>query len=260
MSWLDDLGDAASSIFKSVSSSGLASTIAKTAALGLILNQVNSSMNKQNSVPQTATTSQPDRLVREQMSPDTNNSIPVVYGTGYVKGKIVDAKLSDDNKTMWYAVVVCEKTGTKLSDSQESVISFDKIYLNTNEVSFQSDGITVQSTTDADGNTDTSMNGFIKIYCYNDGGSHPVVPTGYSNGSLGWAYSIFPGWTGYHTMDGLVFVIVSVEYNKERNVTSLGELEFKMTNTMSMPGDVLNDYMKSTRYGAGLTDEEIYSV
>jgi len=260
MSWLDDLGDSASSLFKSVSSSGLASTIAKTAALGLILNQVNSSMNKQNSVPQTATTSQPDRLVREQMSPDTNNSIPVVYGTGYVKGKIVDAKLSDDSKTMWYAVVVCEKTGVKLSDNTNSVISFDKIYLNTNEVLFQSDGITVQSTTDEDGNTDTSMNGFIKMYCYNNGGSSPTVPIGYTNGSLPWAYGIFPGWTAQHTMDGLVFVIVSVEYNKERNVTSLGELEFKITNTMTLPGDVLNDYMKSTRYGAGLTDEEIYSV
>jgi hypothetical protein len=61
-------------------------------------------------------------------------------------------------------------------------------------------------------------------------------------------------------MDNLVFAVVSVEYNKERNVTSLGELEFKITNSMTLPGDVLNDYMKNTRYGAGLTDAEIYSV
>ena len=260
MSWLDDLGSMASSVFKSVSSSGIASTIAKTAALGLIVNQVNKSMNKENSVPQTATTSQPDRFVREQMSPDTNNIIPVVYGTGFVKGKIFDAKLSDDNKTMWYAVAVCEKTGTKLSDNQDSVISFDKIYWNSNEVTFQSNGFTVQSTSDEDGNVNNSMNGFVNIYCFNNGGSNPVTPVGYTNGGLAWAYALFPGWTAQHIVNNMAFVIVSMEYNKERNVTSLGELEFKITNSMTLPGDVMNDYMRNTRYGAGLTDSEIYSV
>lgn len=260
MSWLDDLGSMASSVFKSVASSNIASTVARTAALGLILNQVNKSMNKQNSTPSVANTPQPDRFVREQMNPDTNNSIPVVYGTGFVKGKIIDAKLSEDKKTMWYAVVVCEKTGIKLSDGQDSVINFDKIYWNKNEVTFQPDGVTIQSTADEEGNVNSNVNGFVKIYCYNDGGSKPVTPTGYSNGSLPWAYGIFPGWTAYHTMDKLVFAIVRIEYNKERNITSLGELEFKIRNTMTLPGDVLNDYMKSPRYGAGLTDSEIYSV
>jgi hypothetical protein len=260
MSWLDDLGSTASSLFKTVSGSEIASSIAKTAALGLIVSQVSKSMNKQSSLPQAASGPQPDRFVREQMSPDTNNSIPVVYGTGFVKGKITDARLSDDNKTMYYCVTICERTGVKLSDSQQSVMSFDKVYLNSNEVAFQADGITVQSTVDADGNVDSQMNGLIKIYCFNNGGSNPVSPVGYSNGSLAFAYSVFPSWTALHTMDNLVFVVVSVEYNKEKNITSLGELEFKITNTMTLPGDVLNDYMKNTRYGAGLTDSEIYSV
>jgi hypothetical protein len=104
------------------------------------------------------------------------------------------------------------------------------------------------------------MNGLIRIYCFNNGGSSPVVPVGYANGSLGYAYSVFPGWTANHTMTSTVFAIVVVEYNKEKNITSLGELEFKLTNSMTLPGDVLNDYMKSTRYGAGLTDQEIYSA
>jgi hypothetical protein len=260
MSWLDDLGSTASSLFGTISGSEIASNIAKTATLGLIVSQVSKSMNKQSSLPQAAAGPQPDRFVREQMSPDTNNSIPVVYGSGFVKGKITDARLSDDQKTMHYCVTICERTGVKLSDSQQSVISFEKVYLNSNEIVFQADGITVQSTVDADGNVDNQMNGFIKVYCFNNGGSSPVSPVGYTNGSLSFAYGVFPNWTAQHTMDGLVFAIVSVEYNKERNVTSLGELEFKITNSMTLPGDVLNDYMKNTRYGAGLTDAEIYSV
>jgi hypothetical protein len=260
MSWLDDLGSMAGSAFRSIASSGFGSTLASTAVLGLILNQTNKSMNKQNSTPPVANTPQPDRFVREQMSPDTNNGVPIIYGTGFVKGKIIDAVLSNDNKTMWYAVVVCEKTGTKLSDSQDSVFTFDKIYWNTNEITFQADGITVQSTVDEDGNVDSNMAGLIKIYCFNNGGSSPVVPVGYSNGSLAWAYGVFPGWTAQHTMDQLVFALVRIEYSKEKDITSLGELEFKITNSMTLPGDVLNDYMKNTRYGAGLTDNEVYSV
>jgi hypothetical protein len=60
-------------------------------------------------------------------------------------------------------------------------------------------------------------------------------------------------------MSGLVFALVSVTYNKERNVTSLGDIQFRLSNTLTKPGDVLNDYMRNTRYGAGLTDAEIYS-
>lgn len=260
MSFLNDIISVGSRIFDSVASSNIASSIARTAALGLIVNQVNKSINKGNSVPEAAKTNQPDRFVREQLSPDTNHSIPVVYGTAFIKGIITDAKLSPDNKTMFYCVTICEKTGVKLSDSQDSVITFDNVYLNGNVVTFQNDGITVQSTADEDGNVNNQMNGLIKVYCFNNGGSGPVTPVGYSNPSLGFAYSVFPGWTPFHTMDKLVFAIISVEYSKERNVTSLGEIEFKLTNSMTLPGDVLEDYMKSTRYGAGLTAGEIYSV
>ena len=259
MSFLDDIVNVGSKIYGSVSGSGIASSIAKTAALGLILNQVNKSMNKQNSVPTNAASPQPDRYVREQLSPDTNHSIPVVYGSAYIKGIITDAVLTGDRQTMWYCITICEKTGTLLSTGASSSIAFSKVYLNGNEITFGNDGITVESTTDPDGNVDNQMNGFIKIYCFNNGSSSPVVPTGYSNGSLVNANGVFPNWTTNHTMSGLVFALVSVTYNKERNVTSLGDIQFRLSNTLTKPGDVLNDYMRNTRYGAGLTDAEIYS-
>lgn len=259
MSFLDDVASVGSSIYNSVSGSAIASSIARSAALGLMVYQVNKSINKDNSKPDTANSTQPDRYVREQLSPDTNHSIPVVYGTAHLKGIITDAVMSEDNKTMYYCITLCEKTGTLLSTGSPSSIAFNKVYLNGNEVTFANDGITVVSTTDPDGNIDNQMNGYIKIYCFNGGSSSPVVPEGYSNGSLTFANGLFPNWTSNHTMDDLVFAIVRVEYNKERNVTSLGDVEFKLTNSMSKPGDVINDYMKNTRYGAGIPDTEIYS-
>jgi hypothetical protein len=259
MSFLDDIISVGSSIYKSVSGSNIGSSLVRTAALGVILNQVSKSVNKENSKPNAANTTQPDRFVREQLSPDTNHSIPVIYGSAFIKGIITDAVLENSN-TMWYCITICEKTGTLLSNSADSVISFNEIYLNQGKIAFQSDGFTVASTTSDDGVVDTQMAGLIKIYCFNNGSSSPVLPDGYTNPNVLYASGLFPNWTSNHTMNNLAFAIVRIEYNKDNNVTSLGEIEFKLTNTLSLPGDVVYDYMTNTRYGAGIPAEEIYSV
>ena len=66
MSFLDDIVDVGGSLFKSISGSQIASGLAKTAVLGLLLNQVSKSMNKENSAPQQASSSQPDRFARDR--------------------------------------------------------------------------------------------------------------------------------------------------------------------------------------------------
>ena len=185
MSWIDDVVSFGSKIYKSVSSSEIGSSLAKTAILGVLLNQVNKSINKENSPPQASRTNQPDRFVREQMSPDSTHAIPVVYGTAFTKGIITDAYLAPDNLTMWYCITIAEKTGTLLSTSADSVISFNEIWWNDQKLSFQSDGITVAAGTDVNGNVNSNIAGLIEIYCYNDGSQSPTIPFGYTNGSLG---------------------------------------------------------------------------
>jgi hypothetical protein len=64
-------------------------------------------------------------------------------------------------------------------------------------------------------------------------------------------------WTANHTMNNLVFVIVRIEYNKDKGITGLGNLLFKVNNTITLPGDCLYDYMTNTRYGAGISPAEI---
>lgn len=261
MSFIDDILDVGSSVWNAFTGPGTGAAIARATALGYLLKEVTESINKDNQKTDTAASATPDYGVREQVDPDTDNSIPVVYGQAFISGKVTDAVLTNSNQTMWYCLTICEKTGNlNLGQGDPSVITFEKIYWNETEIAFQSDGITAASLTDEDGNTSSDINGLVKIYCFNGGSLSPVVPRGYSNGSLQAAYALFPNWTAYHTMNDLVFALVRVDYNKAKNITGLGNIEFKLKNTLKEPGDVVYDYMTNTRYGAGIVPEEIKSV
>lgn len=47
-----------------------------------------------------------DQGVRQQVAPNTTNSIPIVYGTASMGGTFVDAVLTTDQKTMYYVLAI----------------------------------------------------------------------------------------------------------------------------------------------------------
>ena len=256
MSFLDDIVDVGSSAWDWATGSSTSAGVARAAALGYMLKEVQSSINKDNEAKNKS--DQKDYGVREQIDPDTDYTIPLVYGSAFLGGVITDAVMTDDNQTMWYCITLCEQTGIKMSDSQQSIISFEGIYWNQGKLAFNSDGVTVASLSDADGNSSSDMDGLVKIYPFAGGSNKPVKIAGYGSGNTANANTLFPNWTTSHTMDELVFCLVKVSYNKTKNVTGLGTMEFNLKNTMKMPGDCLYDYMTNTRYGAGIAPEEIY--
>lgn len=258
MSFLDTIVDWGSNLLKSVTGSGVVGGIAKSAALGYALKKVTDSINKDNQKADTVQSAKPDPGVRLQVSPDTDHSIPVVYGQAYIGGIITDAVLTNGNQTMWYCITLCEKTGNKINGSP-SVISFTELYWDELKVNFQSDGVTVSHFSDYLGNTDTNPNGLIKIYPFNSGSTGPTKFNAQALGNSQNAYDLFPNWTSNHTMDNLVFALVRVDYNKEKNTTGLGTLKFRLNNSMNQAGDCLYDYMTNTRYGAGIDPTEIYT-
>ena len=73
----------------------------------------------------------PDQGTRLQVSPDTTNPIPVLYGSAFFGGRITDAQLVDQNKTMWYCLTLSEvpELTTRLSDSAAIKTNIDKVYL-----------------------------------------------------------------------------------------------------------------------------------
>jgi hypothetical protein len=200
-----------------------------------------------------------DKGVREQVDPDADHSVPVVYGTAFVKGAVTDAFMEDSGEIMWYCLTLCEKTGNLLSTGQPSVITIEKVYWNTNEIIFQSNGVTAEKLRSENTEPiveDTKINGKVQVFLYNNGSTSQTFPLG-RGGSTAPAYQRFPEWTTNHAMTGLVFAIVRVLYDKEAEITGIGDMEFKVRNTMTSAGDVLFDYMRNSRYGAGIPDEEI---
>lgn len=251
MSFLDDLVDVGSSAVKWLGGNSLGSSLAKAALTGFALNQITKSINRANNNTQT------DQGTRIQVNPNSENKIPVIYGRAVTPGIITDAQLVNSNQTMYYCVTLSEKTGTKFSDSSASSYTFRDVYWNDERVVFKSDGYTVDYTVDNTGAVNTKVSGLIRIYMYAGDSETPQTIPAYSNSTPN-AYAVMPGWTTDHMMEDLIFAIVSMDYNKEKDVTSLGKVEFVIENSMTLPGDCLYDMMTNTRYGAGIDPAEIY--
>lgn len=254
MSFVDSVIDLGSSALKWATGSSTSAGLARTAALSYMLREVQSSINKDNDARNSNTGS---TSARAQLEPSAENIIPVIYGNAYVGPKVVDAVM-ESNTVMWYALALSELTGPVMSTGQPSALTVDEVYWNNSRVVFKADGFTVSHLLDEEGNSTNAINGLVKFYAYRASGT-PIRIGGYGNGTLATAWSRMPGWTSAHSMSGTLFVLARVEYHAQNGVTGLGDLRFRVNNTMKMPGDVLFDYMTNTRYGAGIPALEINS-
>jgi hypothetical protein len=255
MAFISSIVAAATAVGAFLASGTIGALLARTAITALVSYALNRSISKQQA--QTGL----DPGSRQMLSAATNHKIPVIYGTAFIGGAITDGQLVNENKTMHLALTISERTGRLFSTGAASLYTFNGCFRNTDTVYFKTDGITVDYTQDADGNTDNSMSGLITIRVYAGSGAAAnqiapdaaVVVGGVSPTLTAVdAWSVFPGWTSNTTMSDLVFAIVKVDYNRDKNVTSIGDYQFKITNSMKLGGDCLFDYATNTRYGAGI--------
>lgn len=255
-----------------------ARAVATSAITSFLSNKINDSLKKSNPQPP-STSSSPsnagaptntndtqlqiiERQVKQEFKADPNASIPVVYGEAWVTPVLVDAQISQNNCSMFYALALCEKTGNLLDDSA-STITIEEIRINNKKITFGYDGVTAVAAWEvqspfSSSTADVGVADNLRVYCYVGDSESPVNvrPQGLAV-THGNAYDIMPGWTANHQMSNLVFAVVRVDYNKEAELTGLGSLKFKVKNSMKYPGDVLNDYMSNTVYGAGIPQEEL---
>jgi len=266
MSFLDDLIDIGSSALDFVTSNSVASNVVKTAVLGWGVSKISSQVNKQNDLPPQAQTTQPDPGVRVQADANPENRVPVVYGNAWLGGMITDAALADGNQNLWVVYTISEQTGTKLSDSAQSVITIGDVLINDEVAVFAStgshSGVQISFTMDRDNNVNHSLSGLGRLYFYSgsSAAADQIAPEGYSLASTAAAYSRMPNWTSNHTMDDLVFCVARWSYNREYGLTSIPRLTFQVRNNMTKAGDCVYDYMTNTRYGAGIQPQDIYSA
>jgi hypothetical protein len=243
-----------------LTSTTIGALLVRTALTALVSYALNRSLTK----PQKQTGL--DTGVRQQLAPATNHKIPVIYGTAYMGGAITEAKLVNSGggntyNSMTVVSTISERTGPMFSTGNASSYTFEECYRNADRIIFDTDGITVAKTVDADGNEDTSMAGLIRVYMYagNSASASQIAPAATSvvgnvSPSLSpvAAYSIVPGWGVTDTMQDLIFAVIKTEYNRDKNVTAIGDYQFKITNSMTLGGDVIFDYATNTRYGAGI--------
>lgn len=261
MSFLDDIVDVGKSVgsfFTGGSAAGnLASSVVTLVGMGFLASQLSKNTNA-DTTSDTPATVNIDNGVRLQVEASASNKVPVLYGEAYFGGIITDAQMSADALTMYYCLTLSERTGNLLSTGAASTYTFKDIHWNDQRIVFKTDGITVDYTVDRSGVVDHSLKDLVKIYCYAGNSDTPQVPQGYTNGSLPAAYNVFPDWTAdTHDMNDLIFAVVEVTYSQANGVDGLGTVIFQIENSMSLPGDVLYDYMKSERYGAGIATAEI---
>ena len=114
---------------------------------------------------------------------------------------------------------------------------------------------------DRSGTVDKSIADQVSVYCFAGNSNTPALPENYTNSTLTNATSIMPNWTtSTHAMNDLLFAIVRVDYNRDKNITGLGDMKFHIQSSMNLPGDVLYDYMTNERYGAGIPAAEIKTI
>jgi len=193
---------------------------------------------------------------RLQLSPATDNKLPVVYGTAYVGGIITDLSITADNQRLYYVLSLAEVTNTESGISPDG-ITFGNIYYGGKLVQFDSTGYVVSGLLDeSTGIVDTKVAGYISIYLYANGSGTPT-------NSLFNAITVMQSagltyqWDSSKLMTNCAFAIIELTYNSNAGVTSLQQTKFQITNERNAPGDCFYDYLVSTRYGCAIPPSQI---
>lgn len=192
--------------------------------------------------------------------PAGDNKLPVVYGTAYVGGSIIDMTITNNSQQIYYVIALSEVTNTENGGTPD-IFTFGDIYYAGKKVIFDGADLTkviaLQDT--STGLNDTTVNGKINIYLYRNGSSQPVN-TGNSAITVLSASNLVYKWDATKAMTNCVFAIVKLTYSVTANIRGLDQIRFQITNSRKAPGDCFSDYLFSKRYGAALSTTQIDST
>ena len=176
-----------------------------------------------------------DPGVKVQLPPSTDNRIPIFYGRSFTGGIIVDAEIKNQNNTMVYCMVIGEKTDS-------GTITINDIYRDDTKLNFAAGSANVISATDPNAtNTSTIAN---KIRC-----------RVYAGNAQSTANQIFPT-SNKVTAQSLMSTITS-STSYENLVYGIVEMDYDAENGLHEPSNVLLDYLRNDRYGAGLSNADL---
>ena len=229
------LGAVATTFLTSVVATGLAYVTSRLLGVGEVGSRGN---------PATADQAQG---VRVQLPPATENKVPLIYGRAFTPGIITDARISNENKTMTYVLVIAERT-------QSGTFTCQDIYWQDQRLVFKPDGYTVDYAVASDGTNNEKLRDGVRCWVYSGGTAAAYQIKGPSPAVN--AYDTL-GDTSDYALNDLVFAVIQLDYNSENGITGLPLITFDINNTLKNPGDVWVDYMTSVRYGAGISSADL---
>ena len=209
--------------------------------------------NKTGSTAAGSSTSAGSRI---QLSPSTDNNLPIIYGSAWISPIITDAIISTDQTTMWYVCALSE-----VPDSAGNFTFGDIYYDNRLCVFDGTDKTRIVSLVNIQKGKlqeRTAVDGNLFMYLYNNGSSSGVNTSQTAIQVL--QDSGIPTdsqWTSTDTMNQTCFIILKVVYNTAARLTNLGNIQVRLKNNLVAPGDVLLDYFTSSRYGCGIPTTQI---
>jgi hypothetical protein len=206
-------------------------------------------MTKRSDPGSQAQQSQVSSGTRVQLSPATANKLQIVYGSAFISPIIIDAKISTDQKTMWYVMALSEAT-------DNGSISFGRTWWGDKELSLT--GPNAVQWTDTNGQTNSQCNNNLFVYYFNNGSHSPVNNT-QSAIEILQDEQIAPAdrWTDNHLMSNTAFAIVKIVFNQDASLTNLDQLKVQVINSINEPGTVVLDYLNNSRYGCAIPIENI---
>ena len=193
---------------------------------------------------------------RQSAPPATNNKLPVVYGSAWVGGTVVDMSISTDNQWMYYVIALSEVTGGG------DTFTFGDVYMGGRKCVFSStDPYKVTGLQDPSTLvTDSAVNGNLYVYLYRNGTNSNVNSpyTAYQimNGGGSFTVNTVYKWT-VQQMTNCAFAIVQMKYSQQANTTGFQQMKFQINNPRNAPGDCFLDYLTNEVYGAGLTIDQV---
>ena len=178
-----------------------------------------------------------DPGVDQRSRANTQNKLPVLYGSFMTRGLEMYQSVTADRTGLWTVIALGEG----------SVSSIDRIFWDDLELTLDSRG-QVTSATDRDGNTVDRLNGLIQIDTFL---GEP------NNNFASRLNNAFPEWTVNHRMTSITYVVVTVTYSPDNDVRSLNDMRFIGTAPVSNPAAAVRDQLQNPRYGLNLPDSAL---
>ena len=190
-----------------------------------------------------------DPGVKIQLPPSTDNRVPVFYGQSFTGGIIVDAEIKNQNNTMVYCMVIGEKTDS-------GTITINDIYRDDAKLNFATGSANVSSATDPNATNTTVIANKIRCRVF-AGNAQSSVNQIFPTSNKVTAQSLMSTITSSTNYEGLVYSIIEMDYDAENGLQGLGAITYDINNSLNEPSNVLLDYLRNDRYGAGLSNADL---